>query len=183
PFPITFGDYLASESKESDYTIANIPFNQKKKHCHGVNSALNPKLVAERVKIIENKTSQDIYFLNAEKFSEWQNKQRFLSAENIQQICNKDNWTGANLEKIKEQNYVLVPLRYESEKQAFKLPTEEEKQEIDEKIKATQKELYMLITELDEATNIYREQVKKMDADPDYLLKKDLAFTGEVNLD
>ncbi|CAG8630935.1 9512_t:CDS:10, partial [Ambispora leptoticha] len=81
-----------------------------------------------------------------------------------------------------KQNYVLAPLRYEFDP-AKKPLTEEEKQEIDEKIKTTQKELYMLITELDEATNIYREQVKKMDADPDYLLKKDLAFEGGVNLD
>ena len=33
PFLITFGDYLASETKESDFIIANPPFNQKKKHC------------------------------------------------------------------------------------------------------------------------------------------------------
>ena len=176
----------------------------------GVNSGLNRKLVEKRIEIINSevielvcqlpshlfnqtgiaptiwlinkeKTSPEVYFLNAEKFSEWKNKQRFISEENIRQICDKNNWIKATFEQIKEQNYILVPLRYEfTQKEEL---SEEEKEQLTFKLGQTTKELYMLINELDEATNIYREQVKQMDADPDWLLKRDLAFESGVNTD
>lgn len=109
---------------------------------NGVNSGLNKKIIEKRIAIINsgaielvvqlpshlfNQTGiaptiwlinkenleKDIYFLNAEKFSEWKDKKRFLSEENIKRICNKENWIKAGLEKIKEQNYCLVPQRFE----------------------------------------------------------------------
>jgi len=43
-----------------------------------------------------------IYFLNAEKFSTWENKKRTLTAENIKQICDKNNWIKADYKKIEE---------------------------------------------------------------------------------
>jgi len=168
PFQFTSGDYLASEDKEFDYIIANIPFNVKKTHCRlvdenycwiekiikntrkkaliilpsGVNSGLNPTITKKRIEIIasgylelvcqlpshlfnktgiapclwlinKEKTNQDIYFLSAEKFSEWKSKQRFLSEENIKAICNKNNWIKADLKKIEENNYCLAPQRFE----------------------------------------------------------------------
>lgn len=193
PFEFTNSDYLNSESKEYDYTIANIPFNSKKTHCRlvdenycwiekiikntrkkaliilpaGVNSGLNPTIIKKRIEIInsgvielvcqlpshlfnqtgiastiwlinkelqsnqkgfdkpDQKTEKAIHFLNAEKFSEWQSKKRFLSAENIKQIGNKENWIKADYKKIEENNFCLAPLRFEppeeSEKQMWEI--------------------------------------------------------------
>jgi len=148
PFEFTNSDYLKSEeSKQSDYIIANIPFNSKKTHCQLVDEnycwiekiiansrkktliilpdsvcwAGNKKLVAKRKQIIEsgvlelviklpaglfnktniapiiwlidkNKTSKDIRFLNATRFSSKERKQTILTTENIQQICNQDDY-------------------------------------------------------------------------------------------
>lgn len=115
----------------------------------GVNSGLNPTITKKRIEIINSgvielvlqlpshlfnqtgiaptiwlinkeKTSQDIHFLNAEKFSEWKNKQRFLSEENIKQICDKSNWIKATPEQIKENNFCLAPQRYEPWKEKEK---------------------------------------------------------------
>ena len=107
-----------------------------------VGGGLNPKQTAKRKQIIESgvlelalqlpthlfnqvglsvtlwlidktKTSQDVNLLDAEKFSEWKDKKRFISEENIQQICDKNNWIKADLERIKENNFCLLPQRFE----------------------------------------------------------------------
>lgn len=192
PFEFTNSDFLTSENKEFDYTIANIPFNTKKTHCDlfdenycwiekiiantrkkaliilpsGVNSGLNPTITKKRIEIINsgvlelvcqlpshlfNKTGiaptiwlidkekqdKSISFLNAEKYSEWKNKKRFLSEENIQQICDKNNWIKTDLKQIEEVNYILAPQRFEPDDEKVR-----SKEEIDQEIKATIVELY-----------------------------------------
>lgn len=108
----------------------------------GVNSGLNPTITKKRIEIINSgvielvlqlpshlfnqtgiapviwlidkqKTDKTIGFLNAEKFSEWESKKRTLTTENIKQICDKNNWTIANLEKIKENDFCLSPQVFE----------------------------------------------------------------------
>ncbi|CFW92942.1 Putative Type I restriction-modification system, M subunit [endosymbiont DhMRE of Dentiscutata heterogama] len=80
PFEFTQGDYLNSEHQQSDYIIANIPFNLKKTHCQlidenfcwiekiiantrkkaliilpsGVNSGLNPTITKKRIEIMNS---------------------------------------------------------------------------------------------------------------------------------
>ena len=122
----------------------------------GINSALNKRLVEKRKQIIESgylelvcqlpshlfnqtgiapclwlinkqKTEKDIYFLNDEKFREWKNKQRFLTEENIKAICDKDNWIVGTYEKVEENNFVLVPQRYEPDSEPKLLPEEIDK--------------------------------------------------------
>jgi len=226
PFEFTNSDYLQGESKEHDYTIANIPFNSKKTHCQlvdenfcwiekiiqntrekaliilpsGVNSGLNPTITKKRIEIINSgvlelvcqlpshlfnntgiapclwlidkeKTEKDIYFLNAEKFSEWEAKKRILTTENIKQICDKNNWIKADLAKIEENNFYLVPQRFEYVEEEFRLPTEEEKKELDEKMRGINKEIYMLTQELVKETKEYEQFIENIDKDPEYLTK------------
>lgn len=88
----------------------------------------------------------EIYFLNAEKYSEWKNKQRFLTAENIQAICEKSNWNLVNYDQIKEQDYTLVPNRYEIHEETIRSKEEIIQQiiEIKAKIKVSQEILLSL---------------------------------------
>ena len=95
PFEFTNSDYLNSEDKEYDYIIANIPFNLKKTHCqlvdenycwiekiikntrkkaliilpNMVNSRHNPKILAKRKQIVENRVLELIIQLPSHLFT------------------------------------------------------------------------------------------------------------------
>lgn len=91
--------------------------------------------------------NKDIYFLHAERFSIQQGKNRFLTAENIRDICNKNNWTKTSLDKVKQYDYLLLPAIYEFKDEEPKRNPEEIKQEIQSLAKEL-KEMYgKLITE------------------------------------
>ena len=85
----------------------------------------------------DQNNDKNIYFLHAERFSEWKNKQRFLTAENIQQICDKNNWIKADLARIEKENYCLAPQRFEPFEEVVRTP-----KELDQELKATIVELY-----------------------------------------
>jgi type I restriction-modification system DNA methylase subunit len=108
----------------------------------GVNSGLNKKITEKRIQIINSgvlelvlqlpnhlfnqtgiaptiwlinkeKTEKNVCLLTAEKFSEWKDKKRTLTEENIKQICDKNNWIKADLAQIEENNFCLAPQRFE----------------------------------------------------------------------
>lgn len=173
----------------------------------GVNSGLNKKITEKRIEIINSgvlelvcqlpshlfnqtgiapclwlinkeKTEKDIYFLNAERFSEWENKKRVLTVENRKEIVKKENWIKADYEVIKEKNFILAPIRYEPLEQP-----EYTEAEIDEKLNSLKKKIYIQHQQLFKAVDEQKQFLENLDKDPEYLKKSSLIFEGGVDLD